>query len=151
VGLDGSVTSRSVNWAYTFDRALASDDAATTVLYTAPATKGLVIPPGRRDVREIDRSYYHANAYEFPVTAGRLFNGADVLIHCPDGYNRLAVETLHDGRRLASATARACDMFQSRLRISPDGRHLLTAGWIWHPLDSWPSMTWPQRCRTGRP
>ncbi len=85
-------------------------------------------------MREIDRSYYHANAYEFPVTAGRLFNGAELLIHCPDGYNRLAVETLHEGRRLAPATARACDMFESRLQISPDGRHLLTAGWIWHPL-----------------
>jgi hypothetical protein len=134
VCLDGSVARRSVNWAYNFDRALVSDDAATTVLYTALATKGLVIPPDQRDVREINRSYYHANAYEFPITVGRLFNGADVLIHCPDAYNRLVVETLHDGQRLASATARAGDMFQSRLRLSPDGRHLLTTGWVWHPL-----------------
>lgn len=26
-------------------------------------------------------------------------------------------------------------MFQSRLRLSPDGRYLLTAGWFWHPYD----------------
>ena len=71
VGLDGSVTRRSVNWAYPFDRALASDDGQTTVLYTALGTKGLVIR-GQRVVREINRSFYHADDYEFPVTVGRL-------------------------------------------------------------------------------
>lgn len=55
------------------------------------------------------------------------------MIHCPDGYNRLAIETLADGRRLASATKQAADLFVSRLRLSPDGRRLLTAGWFWHP------------------
>ncbi|MDR2986491.1 MAG: hypothetical protein LBV34_16790, partial [Nocardiopsaceae bacterium] len=47
VGLDGSVTPSSVRWAYVFDRALASDDGQTTVLYTALGTKGLVISSGR--------------------------------------------------------------------------------------------------------
>jgi hypothetical protein len=132
VGLDGSVTRRSVHWAYPFDRALASDDGQTTVLYTALGTKGLVIR-GQRVVREINRSFYEADAYEFPVTVGRLNDGAEVLIHCPDGYNRLTIESLADGSRLASATEQAADLFQSRLRLSPDGRHLLTAGWFWHP------------------
>jgi hypothetical protein len=134
VGLDGSVTHRSVIWAYEFDRALASDDGQTTVLYTALGTKGLVIR-GQRIIREINRSFYHANVYEFPVTAGRLHDGTEVLIHCPDDYNQLAIETLADGRRLASATEQAADLFQSRLRLSPDGRRLLTAGWLWHPYD----------------
>src|SRR5262249_32850286 len=106
VGLDGSVTPRSVNWAYVFDRALASDDGQTTVLYTAPGTKGLVIG-GRRRVREINRSFYHADVYEFPITVGRLHDGTEVLIHCPDGYNRLAIETLADGRRLGDSDAAA--------------------------------------------
>jgi hypothetical protein len=44
---------------------------------------------GRRRIREINRSFYHAHVYEFPVTVGRLHGGTDVLIHCPDGYNRL--------------------------------------------------------------
>jgi hypothetical protein len=132
VGLDGSVTHRSVSWAYVFDRALASDDGQAVLLYTALGTKGLVIRD-RRVLREIDRSFYHANVYEFPVALGRLYDGTKVLIHCPDGYNRLVVETLADGRRLASATERAADLFQSRLRVSPDGRRLLTAGWLWHP------------------
>jgi hypothetical protein len=128
------LTHRSVNWAYVFDRALASDDGQTTVLYAALGTKGLVIG-GRRGVREINRSFYHADVYEFPITVGRLHDGTEVLIHCPDGYNRLAIETLADGRRLASATKQAADLFQSRLRLSPDGRRLLTAGWFWHPYD----------------
>ena len=132
VGLDGSVTHRAVNWAYAFDRALISDDGQTTVLYTALGTKGLVVRD-RRVVREINRSFYHADAYEFPVTVGQLHDGREVLIHCPDGYNRLAIETLVDGHRLASATRQAADLFQSRLQLSPDGRHLLTAGWFWHP------------------
>jgi len=133
IGLDGSPKHSVVNWAYTFDRALVTDEA--TVLYTALATKGLVIQSGRRVTREINRSFYHAHQYEYPVTAGRLLDGTGVLIHCPGGYNRLAIETLRGGRLLASATPRAGDMFQSRLRLSPDGRHLLTAGWVWHPCD----------------
>jgi hypothetical protein len=132
-GLDGSATRRSVNWAYTFDRALVSQDGQITVLYMALGTKGLVIRADLRAVRELNRSFYHAHVYEYPITVGRLFDGTDVLIHCPDGYNRLVIETLGDGERMASATPQARDMFQSRLSISPGGRHLLTAGWFWHP------------------
>jgi hypothetical protein len=132
VGLDGSVTPRSVNWAYVFDQALASDEGQATVLYTALGTKGLVIR-GQRVLREINRSFYHAHVYEFPIAVGRLHDRTEVLIHCPDGYNRLTIETLADGKRLASATEQAADLFQSRLRLSPNGRHLLTAGWFWHP------------------
>jgi len=133
VGLDGSATQRAVNWAYTFDRAITGPDGQVTVLYTALGTKGLVIPADRRAAREVNRSYYHAHVYEYPIAAGRLFDGTDVLIHCPDGYNRLVIETLAGGERLAAATARAADLFQSRLAVSPDGRRLLTAGWFWHP------------------
>jgi hypothetical protein len=62
------------------------------------------------------------------MTIGGLPGGADVLVHCPDGYNRLVIETLDRGERLASATEKAGDLFQSRLAVSPGGRHLLTAG-----------------------
>jgi hypothetical protein len=133
VGLDGTTTRRSVSWAYPFDRALVSQDGQVTVLYTALGTKGVVTRKPRSVARELNRSFYHADAYEYPIAVGRLPDERDVLIHCPDGYNRLAIETLADGERLASATERARDMFQSRLSLSPDGRHLLTAGWFWHP------------------
>jgi hypothetical protein len=93
VGLDGSVTPGSVNWVCVFDQALASDDGQTTVLYPALGTKGLVIR-GQRVLREINRSIYWAHTYEFPVAVGRLPDSMEVLIHCPDGYNRLAIETL---------------------------------------------------------
>jgi hypothetical protein len=132
VGLDGSGTHSWVNWGDLFDQALASHDGETTVLFTVLGTKGLVIGD-HGGVREFNRSYYCAEDYEFPITVGRLHDGTDVLIHCPDGCNRLAIETLADGTRLASATEQAADLFQSRLRLSPDGRRLLTLGWYWHP------------------
>jgi hypothetical protein len=131
VGLDGSTTERRLIWAFPFDRAQMCGDGATTVLYTVLGTKGLVVTSDR--VREINRSYYHADVYEYPVASGRLGNGEDVLVHCPEDYNRLVIERLADGTVLAAATDAAADVFHSRLRISPDGRHLLSAGWVWHP------------------
>ena len=53
-----------MNWAYPFDRALASPDRQITVLHTALGTKGLVIAD-RRGKREVNRSYYHAGAYQY--------------------------------------------------------------------------------------
>jgi hypothetical protein len=133
-GLDGAKTPRTVNWAYTFDRALVSPGGRFQVLYAALNTKGLVVATGSRHVREIDRSYYHAHVYEYPVAVGALPDGREVLVHCPDGYNRLAIEMLAGGERLCAATEKASDVFHSRLQLSPGGRYLLSAGWIWHPL-----------------
>jgi hypothetical protein len=87
-------------------------------------------------VREIDRSYYHADAYEYPVA---LFNGPDgriLLAHCPGNYCRLELEDAETGRPLtASADRKPSDFFHSRLAASPCGKRLLSAGWVWHPLN----------------
>ena len=45
----------------------------------------------------------------------------------------LEIEDLESGRRLTGGERRPQDVFHSRLAVSPDGRHLLMAGWLWHP------------------
>lgn len=122
---DGTIEAGGVNYAYPFDRALVRDGAA--VLYAALATKGIVLIDGRVE-REIDRSFYHADAYEYPVALG-----AGRLVHCPTAYNRLEVEDLQGRPLAAGGTA---DFFHSRLALSPSGRRVLSAGWWWHPFDT---------------
>jgi hypothetical protein len=94
---------------------------------------GNYIPMSVEHIREIDRSYYHADDYFFPVT---LFNGprgAPLLAHCPRGYNVLDLEDL-DGKCLTPRPAdTAEDVFHSRLQASVDGRWLLSNGWVWQP------------------
>lgn len=55
-------------------------------------------------------------------------------MHCPDAYNVLEIEELATGRRLTTGTRRPVDVFHFRLAVSPNGRHLLSAGWLWHPV-----------------
>ena len=98
--------------------------------------KGLLLHDGRI-VREIDRSFYHAEAYEYPVA---LFNdpeGRVLLAHCPGNYCGVELEEAETGRPLTASTDRKpSDFFHSRLAASPHGKRLLSAGWIWHPLRS---------------
>ena len=87
-------------------------------------------------LREINRSYYCANAYEYPVA---LFHGPDgrlLLAHCPQSYDRLDLEDAETGRPLTASVIREpADYFHSRLVASPGGKRLLSAGWIWQPYD----------------
>lgn len=134
-GLDGEVTAPPVRYAYRFDAAVALPDGEYAVIYTQLGTKGLLLRHGDV-VREINRSFYHADVYDYPVVLIRLASGRAVIAHCPDDYNRLEFEDAETGERLtASASREPMDFFHSRLTVSPDGRHLMSAGWIWHPVD----------------
>jgi hypothetical protein len=130
----GAERRASVIFAYRFDAATASPDGRFVVIYERLGTKGLLLRDGRM-VRELNRSFYHANAYEFPVT---LFNGPDgrlLLAHCPGDYCRLELEDVETGQPLtASADRKPTSFFHSQLGASPGGRRLLSAGWLWHPL-----------------
>ena len=132
--MDGTVSSRLVSYAYRFDRATTSNNGQFSVIYEALGTKGLVLE-GVKMIREINRSFYCANAYEYPVALLRLPDGRDVLAHCPEEYNKLEIEDVKTGERLTPRTGEAADFFHSRLQVSLDGRHLLSAGWMWHPID----------------
>lgn len=134
--LDGTATSPCVNWAYRFDAAVHSVSGRYAAIYEKLGTKGLLICDGNL-VRELNRSFYCAEAYEFPVAFAMVPNAREVLIHCPDEYNQIEIEDAATGERLsAGSTRKPADFFHSRLVVSDNGRWLLSAGWIWHPLDS---------------
>lgn len=136
IRLDGSVQPSGVNYAYRFDAACTSPSGEFAVIYERLGTKGLVLH-GSKVVREINRSFYHAEVFEFPVCTARLVDGREVLIHCPEEYNRLEIDDLKTGERLTACDGRKpVDFFYSRLAVSPNGRKLISAGWIWHPVDA---------------
>lgn len=132
--LDGTTEPR-VHSPYPFDAATALPDGEYAVVYTRLGTKGVVLRNGKM-LREINRSLYWAQAYEYPVALSRLSNGGAVIVHCPEHYNRLETEDAETGERLtATATRKLDDIFHSRLSISADGRYLLDAAWFWQPVD----------------
>lgn len=115
-----------------FDRAVRSPSGRYTVVYQNRGTTGQVLDRGA-PLRELTRDDYRAEDFDHPVALGRLADGREVLAHCPDEYTDLVVEDLATGERLTAAPREAADIFHSRLSVSPDGRHLLSAGWVWHP------------------
>jgi hypothetical protein len=131
---DGSTVRAGVFFAYRFDRAAVSCNGEYVVVYEALGTKGLIVR-GNKEVREINRSYYHAHVYEYPIALLDLPDGRTAIAHCPEAYNRLEIEEIESGRRLTSRPGESPDFFHSRLQVSPDGAYLLSAGWVWHPVD----------------
>lgn len=134
-GLDGEVAAADVCYAYPFDAAVALPSSGFAVIYTRLGTKGLVLQDGKT-LREINRSFYRADVYEYPIALFRLASGRAVMAHCPQDYCQLDIEDLATGELLTRSSARKPDdIFHSRLAASPDGRFLLSAGWLWHPVD----------------
>src|SRR5688572_2620497 len=72
--LDGTVVPRTVFYAYRFDHALIAPNGRYVALIERLGTKGLILKNGEI-VREINRSYYFANAYEYPI----------IFLTLPDG------------------------------------------------------------------
>ncbi|HEX8702914.1 MAG TPA: hypothetical protein VF815_29025 [Myxococcaceae bacterium] len=132
--LDGSTSDPCVRYAYRFDAAVMSPDGRYAVLYERLGTKGLLLREGKI-LRELNRSFYHAEAYEYPVALHTFPSGRTILAHCPDEYCRLEIEDADTGQRLTQRKSESPDAFHSRLQFSRDGRYLLSAGWVWHPLN----------------
>lgn len=133
--LDGSHREASLYWGFRFDAAILSPSGRFSVIYERLGTKGLLLD-GLKIVRELNRSYYHAEVYEYPVAFARGHGGQDLLIHCPDEYCQIDVEVAATGERLSAHPERKPqDIFHSRLDVSPNGRWLVSAGWVWHPFD----------------
>ncbi|QIS12256.1 hypothetical protein [Nocardia arthritidis] len=74
-----------------------------------------------------------AEDFDYPITLGALPDGREVVVHCPDEYNVLQIDDAETGRRITEGPRSPTDVFHSRLSISPGGRYLLVAGWVWHP------------------
>ncbi|HWD28321.1 MAG TPA: hypothetical protein VG387_14215, partial [Rhizomicrobium sp.] len=136
IALDGEIRPSHVRYAYTFDAAAASPSGAFAAIYETLGTKGLILRDGKI-LREINRSYYQADAYEYPIALIRLASGREVIVHCPDHYNQIEIDDLATGERLTGAMDRdPSDCFHARLAASPDGKYLVSAGWLWHPVDT---------------
>ncbi|RKH29930.1 hypothetical protein D7Y13_19160 [Corallococcus praedator] len=133
--LDGTCFDPHVNFAYRFDRAVVSPDGRYSVLYESLGTTGLLLE-GTRVMRQLQRDFYQANVFDYPVALHTFPSGRTLLAHCPDSYCVLELEDVATGERLTKRTNDAVDFFHSRLQFSPDGRYLSSAGWIWHPVDA---------------
>lgn len=131
-GPDGVEQPASVIHGFPFDRSVVSPSGRYSVVYAERGTKALLLD-GDRLVRELNRSYYQADAFDYPVALGALQDGREVLVHCPDEYNVLEIEDAESGERLTGGERDPKDVFHSRLEVSPDGTRLLSAGWFWHP------------------
>ncbi len=123
----------SRGYAYRFNDAIQSSNGIYAAIYERSGTKALLLKNGEI-IREINRSYYQAGAYEYPVAFAQLESGQQVLIHCPNDYNKIEIEDLETGESLSPQIERKPDdCFHSRLRVNKSGTHFISAGWHWHP------------------
>jgi hypothetical protein len=141
--LQGLAEEFNVGSGYRFNAAVGF--GALGVSFEALGTKGILlrdngqrrtgnyVPMSVDIIREIDRSYYHAEHYLFPVALFADAGGRTILAHCPRGYNVLDLEDV-DGHCLTPRSQESAeDVFHTRLQASVDGRWLLSNGWVWHP------------------
>jgi hypothetical protein len=133
--LDGKID-QLCEYTYGFgDSAITSADGQYAFIYQKLGTKGLLLKNGAL-LREINRSYYYANFYEYPAAFVTL-NSKTFFIHCPSEYCRLDFEDVETGEIITNSQDRnPTDFFHSRLEISPNSRYLMSKGWFWHPWDA---------------
>ncbi|MGW4248017.1 hypothetical protein [Nocardia sp. NPDC004722] len=138
IPLDGSPgSSRFGPYGDQFDAVVVSPRREMVALLASTGTKGLLLSSDGTLIREINRSYYQADMYRYPLALFTLPDGRTGLAHCPDEYNRLEIEVAATGERLTiDAERKPEDFFHSRLAVSPDGRYLMSAGWVWMPVDA---------------
>src|SRR5204863_3758790 len=131
--LDGSVSRRTLNMTYGFDRAigLRTVDAFWAIVYTNRGTKAVLMKNGLVH-RELNRTYYCAEAYDYPIAIAENHAGQPIVVHCPHEFNLLEIEDAESGENLNRVKSRHME-FHSRLAMSANRRFLLDAGWFWHP------------------
>ena len=123
------------HYAFSFDGSITSQDGQYSFIYKRLGTKGILLKNGEI-VREINRTYYHAETYEFPA-AFITFENKTYLVHCPIDYCQLDFENVETGEIVSNIQGRKpSDIFHSRLSISPDNKYLMVCGWAWHPVDT---------------
>jgi hypothetical protein len=134
IALSGAVHPSGCYFAYRFDSAISSPSGRFAALFEKLGTKALLLDRGKVS-RELDRSYYCAHAYEFPIGFLSPPDGTEAIAHCPRDYCRIDIDVAETGQCLTDAADRKpADIFHSRLSTSPGGTALVSAGWIWHPF-----------------
>ena len=133
--LDGKREESRVAWGFPFDAVCATPDGRFVVIYQRLGTKAALIREGKI-LRELNRSFYCSNAYEYPVCLWQAANGRTMIAHCPEQYCQIDIDDAESGARLTGGVREPKDFFHSRLMVNNTGTRLLSAGWVWHPWDS---------------
>ncbi len=124
-----------ISYRFNFDRTKISKCGRYAVMYVAFGTKGVLLKD-LKIVREINRSYYCSDAYEFPIALLERPNEEPLVVYCPDSYDQLEVEEFTSGKRIGAELEREpTDYFFGNLILSPDFQYLLSLGWVWHPAE----------------
>ncbi len=131
--LDGSFEPRRGGHPFNADAAVSAPHTEFAVTYVRAGTKGLLLKNGRLH-RELNRSFYHAKAYDYPVCLF-VHEGRTLLVHCPDQYNKLEIEDAKTGEKLTCRASTDGGFFHSRLSANFSGTRLLSAGWVWTPVN----------------
>ncbi|MFI9174706.1 hypothetical protein [Streptomyces lincolnensis] len=132
-GHDGVAWEEAFAEIFFFDAGTTSASGRYSALYHERGLEGLLLERGEV-VRELVRSDELPMDYDYPLALGALSDGREVVVHCPDKYNVLQIEDAASGERLTAGEREPQDVFHSRLSLSPDGRYLLSVGWVWHPF-----------------
>ncbi len=133
--LDGTCRDPRINWAFPFDAACATPDGRFAVTYQRCGTKALLLS-GTKCLRELNRSFYQAHVYEYPICIWQAPDERVLIAHCPENYNQIEIDDAQTGERLTQAARAPADFFHSRLRVNAVRTRLLSAGWAWHPWDN---------------
>jgi hypothetical protein len=133
--LDGKCEDARVIWAFSFDAVRSTSDGRYAILYQRLGTKALLLRDGQY-LRELNRSFYHAHVYEYPVCIWQATDGRTLIAHCPERYCRIDIEDAETGACLTEGIRNPQDFFHSRLMVNSTGTRLLSAGWLWHPCDA---------------
>lgn len=137
--LDGQFEHSHIGIRYKFDSAMVSDNGVYVIVYEKLGTKAVILK-NYKVLRELNRSYYHAHVYEYPIAIFQLEDGEYAIIHCPDEYCQLEIERIETGERLTRRKAgQSDDYFHSRLEVNSSTKYLISTGWYWHP---WSSIEW---------
>lgn len=136
------------------------DASASLKIYVSPKDKficitnkkgqyGFVFDLGKGEIiLKLDRKKYHTEQTVFPIQFLERNNDI-LLIHCTD-WNHLEITNLSNNKLLTQRinkyeTDTYLDYFYGELHLSPDGKSLLSSGWVWNPvsvfsiidLDNW--------------
>ncbi len=133
--LEGTETQlHKYHFGFVCDGSISSSCGRYALIYQKLGTKGLLLKDGEL-LREINRSYYQSEVYEFPAVFWD-YKGRTYLVHCPKEYCRIDIEDVETGILITDTEERApVDVFHSRFEVSPDNKYLLSKGWVWHPWD----------------
>ena len=96
--LDGSAPVRRYSgYGPGFGAAVMAPAGNVVALMASSGTKALLLEPGGRVIRELNRSYYCAHVYRYLLALFTLPDGRTGLVRRPEEYNRLEVEVAATG------------------------------------------------------